>query len=320
MRISSSSLASALALGLAVLAFAPLGACGGDDSNASPSTGTDPGDEDAGEDDDAGPTDPGSQPDGGSDGEGPAVSKVDVTNETLDVGGQKRKYTLAVPKTYDATRAYPLVLFLHGDGGTGPSMRKSFTFDDVTGDDAIVAYPSGNGTTWDLGTDYDDNADQQFLVALVDALAGKFDIDTSRVFGAGYSSGGFMVNQMACRRPGLFRGINVYAGGAPYEGDNPPLTYPSGYVKCPGEQPVAAFVVHGTADGTVDPSSGEFDAEYWRYVNGCDESRSPTTPSPCEAYDGCPTGFSSVYCLVPGLNHFPWMPGAKAAWAMFKTL
>ena len=43
-------------------------------------------------------------------------SKVTATDETVTELGMPRAYQLAVPKTYDAARKYPLIIALHGDG------------------------------------------------------------------------------------------------------------------------------------------------------------------------------------------------------------
>lgn len=258
----------------------------------------------------------------GTDTPSPAPgSKVDVTDETLSTTGSTHHYVLAVPKSYDPSKKYPLVLVLHGDGQTGAVLRQMFELDDVTGDEAIVAYPTGNNQTWDLYTPYASNDDQQFLVALVEALAGRYSIDRSRVFGAGYSSGAFQINQMACRKAGFFRGILSFSGGAPADPQAPNAPkYANGMLQCPNGGPVAAFVVHGDSDHTVDPQSGDYDAQYWQYVNGCQPSRTDTPPSSCRKADGCPSSTPVVFCLVPGLDHLPWSPGAQAGWALFKSL
>ena len=50
-------------------------------------------------------------------------SKVNLTDETVSVMGQTRKYLLAVPKTYDPARKYPLVIALPGDAEDGNYLR-----------------------------------------------------------------------------------------------------------------------------------------------------------------------------------------------------
>lgn len=269
-----------------------------------------------------GPKDGGgaADPDGG--GEEPLASdKVNATTETLEVGGVAREYALAVPK--DLTdRVYPLVLVFHGDGGSGPGMRAAHTFDAASGDEAIVAYPTGLDRGWDIYTPSATNQDIAFVEALVEALASKYRIDLGYVFGVGYSSGAFFINKVACRNSAFFRGIVSHAGGAPDEPDDPDATaWPNGFTKCKGQSDgVAAMVVHGAEDTTVTVDGGEFTAVYWSALDGCAETRSSTTPAPCMKYDGCPAGKTVLFCLIPGLGHVVWDRGAEEGWAFMQSL
>ncbi|AKV00788.1 Esterase lipoprotein LpqC [Labilithrix luteola] len=269
------------------------------DAGDSPSNPSSPNDAEAGPGDEADTAPPSPLP------------KVDVTTETITIDGTVREYVLAVPKSYDATRAYPLVLVLHGDGGTGPTMRALHTVDDVSGDDAIVAYPSGIGTHWDQSLDEVNNSDMHFMRDLVATLKGRYNVDLGRVFGVGYSAGGFMVNQISCRM-GLFRAIASHAGGAPYPNPPPP--------DCSTGNLVAALVFHGTADTTVDLSSSTWEAQYWAQRVGCASTTSATNPAPCEAYDTCPADKPVEICIIPGLGHIPWAEGVKTEWAFFTAL
>lgn len=252
----------------------------------------------------------------------PPPDKVTVTTETLDVGGRSREYVLAVPRERDAQRAYPLVLVFHGDGGSGPGMRSFHTFDAASGDEAIVAYPTGIDRGWDMDTPSETNRDFAFVDSLVETLSTTYNVDAARVFGTGYSAGGFFVNKVACRKTGFFRGIVSHAGGAPFEDSDPgSSTWPNGFMKCAGQTGgVAAMIVHGDADGTVTPDSGDFNATYWASLNGCQGSRSDTTPSPCKRHDGCPAAEPVLFCLVPGLGHTVWEKGAEEGWAFMKSL
>ena len=85
------------------------------------------------------------------------------------------------------------------------------------------------------------------------------------------------------------------------------------------EAPTPAFIVHGKADTTVTPDSGEFDDAYWSYVNGCTTTSTATTPTPCISSDGCPAGEAVVYCEIPGMGHAVWSGTAAGAWAFFKA-
>ncbi len=252
----------------------------------------------------------------------PPEPSVFATTEVFDLGPETREFVLVVPRTYTAARAYPLVLVFHGDGGTGPSMRETHNFDDQSRDGAIVVYPSGKDRAWDLYTRASENADDAFVVALVEHLTTRFNIDRARVFGTGFSKGAFFINQLACRKPALFRAIAGHAGGAPYEPEDPAATsWPNGYVQCADQTTgVAALVVHGLDDSVVPFESGDFEAEYWAYVNGCTRTRIAGEPPPCVAYEGCPAELPVTFCAIPGLGHALWPEAAQAAWSFFVTM
>jgi poly(3-hydroxybutyrate) depolymerase len=217
-----------------------------------------------------------------------------------------------VPKTYDANRKYPLIIALHGDGQDGPSFRAFLSFDDVAGDDAIVAYPTG---AVDIYTPYDQNADQQLVEATITDVKSKFSIDPTKVWGFGYSKGGFIENEIACRKPGLLTAMAFHAGSSPQAERGPNDPYPV----CPGVVGLPILATEGDLDPEVGSSS--YGASYWATVNGCSTSRSATTPAPCEQTDGCPADKPVIYCLAAGVNHYPiWDKAVDVSWAFFKAL
>lgn len=245
------------------------------------------------------------QPDGNT----TKPSKVNATNETVDVAGNARRYVLAVPKTYDAARKYPLIVALHGDGQDGPAFRAFLPFDDIAGDDAIVAYPTG---AVDIFTPYDQNPDQLMIEATIEAVKGKYAIDEGKVWGFGYSKGGFMANEIACRKPGVFKAMAIHAGGAPQE---PQM---NGFPVCPGVVGLPVLATEGEFDTAI---GGDYGAQYWASVNGCSNQRSATTPAECKKHNGCPADKPVVYCLAPGVSHYPiWANAAAVSWDFFRSL
>jgi polyhydroxybutyrate depolymerase len=237
-------------------------------------------------------------------------SKVTATDETVTVLGEPRAYQLVVPKTYDAARKYPLIIALHGDGQDGPNFRSVLAWDDVAGDDAIVAYPTG---TVDLFTPYDMNPDQLLVEATIADVKTKRSIDSAKVWGFGYSKGAYMLNEIACRKPGVLKAMAFHAGGAPQEpqgADN--------YPQCPGVIGLPVMATEGDKNIEV---GADYAASYWAKVNGCSGNRTPSTPAACSTTDGCPADKPVVYCLAPGVVHYPiWDQAVNVSWAFFKTL
>jgi len=246
---------------------------------------------------------------GGTSGQQPPPSKVNQTNETVDVDGTPRRYVLQVPKTYDAAKSYPLILALHGDGDSAAGFPSSFNIAAFSGDDAIVAF---SDQSVDLFTEYANNKDQRLIEVMIETLKGKYTIDANKVWGAGYSKGAYQLNELACRKPGLLKAMAIHAGGAPQERNG------DGSVNCPAAIALPTFVTHG---GNDDPGGGRFGADYWAGLAGCQDNLSASTPSICEKFNGCPADKQVFFCLVPNQPHSPlYKDAAEHTWNWFKTL
>jgi polyhydroxybutyrate depolymerase len=230
-----------------------------------------------------------------------------------------RTYLLATPTDYDAAKSYPLVLSFHGNPGQAEDQAKYLPFDSVSGKAAIIAYPQGDDSNWDLYTPTDDNADMTWIAALPDEIASKRNIDKTHVFGFGYSGGAFFLPQFTCRFGGIFKAISVNAGGGPDEEQMGFEQYDNGCYKCPGG-PIAAIITHGASDTTVLPSSGEFTHTCYATFNGCSDTLSPSAPAPCQQHDGCPADKPVKWCLIPGQTHAAWSQAMSAAWGFFTSL
>jgi polyhydroxybutyrate depolymerase len=238
---------------------------------------------------------------------------VEIIRESLTAAGRRRGYVLVIPRERSQLQA--LVMLPHGDGGDGEGFHAGFPYERASGTSAVLVYPDGERSTWDLERPNPENADYTFVRELITSLQRRFGISPSRTFGVGYSSGGFLLNIMACRDPGLFRAIASNAGGAPYHETD---TFPNGFVKCPGQKPVAMMALHGTSDLSVPLAGGAFSARYWAYVNGCEDLQGETTGYPeCYAFKGCPRSTPVAYCQVEGLNHWVWERAAEVTWTFF---
>jgi polyhydroxybutyrate depolymerase len=234
----------------------------------------------------------------------------------LQVGSKTRTYDLRIPQA--SAKPWALVFVVHGDGGDGGGFHRGFPYEQASGEDAVLVYPDGEHATWDLETPIATNTDYAFFRALAAELTMRFAIAKAGVFGAGYSSGGFLLNMIACGAPDLFRGIASSAAGAPYQGKE---KHPNGYNKCKGQRPVAMMALHGTQDFSVARTGGAFSAAYWAYVNGCDATHGvPTGYAECYAFSNCPKAAPVAYCEIPGLSHWVWAHAQEATWSFFSTL
>lgn len=109
--------------------------------------------------------------------------------------GIKRSFVIHVPEE-TVESGLPLVIVLHGHGGTGKQIMKSTGFNDISDREKFIAvYPDGIKKNWNDGREKNDDTkydDVGFISALIDTIAGEFKIDTAKIFVTGMSNGGFM--------------------------------------------------------------------------------------------------------------------------------
>lgn len=268
---------------------------------------------------DPGPSSPASWPGASSsaapvEAPSPACSKAaprGVLAKKVTVFGKSRSYTLVVPPSYAPGVSQPLIYVLHGHGGSGAQARASFDIEGASGGKALFLYPDGIGGGWDLDSDTGKNRDVAFFDAMLAQVQSEYCVDLHRVFVAGFSNGAYMANQLACRRSERIRAVATHSGGGPYD-NSPNAKYDEhGALECSGK-PVAALVLHGTADGTVAPSEGQKSIDHWTHANHCG---APTTSGACAIYAGCI--HPVIACKVHGLAHSVWPEAPKRAWAFF---
>jgi polyhydroxybutyrate depolymerase len=210
--------------------------------------------------------------------EAPAAT---TERQTMDVGGTAREYIVVYPTPYDPNRPYRLVYEFHGSGGTADENIRFqwYGMQPLAGDSVIFVAPQGLGSP--AGWPDSDGQDLAFVKQLVASINDTYCIDTSRIFATGFSYGGMFTNTLGCQMGDVFRAIAPASGGGPY-GD------------CVGQ--VAAVVIHGAADTTVDVSSGEASRDHWLEANHCGIATGAIEPSPCVLYQGCDAGYPVAWC------------------------
>ncbi len=188
-----------------------------------------------------------------------------------DPSGGRLQYRLFRPKGYDRSRQYPLVVYLHGGGGSGDDNLKQLRGGNIwaTGlfsDEEVQQKhpsfvlapqtdPAASGVSgwgglnrpprdgWDrtrtsakfLPEPADEPID--VLVRLIDSLKVQFSLDANRIYVTGQSMGGYGTWGIVTRYP------NLFAAAAPICGGGDPAA--AARIKIP----IWAF--HGEDDKTV---------------------------------------------------------------------
>lgn len=234
------------------------------------------------------------------------------------VKGVDRTYDWLIPDAHDGRHPIPIIFVFHGDGGTGAGIREQFKIEDAVGGKAIIVYPDATTAklSWDLERGADTNADMIFYDQILATISDNYCIDTNRVFVAGVSRGAYFANQLGCLRGGSIRAIAAHSGGGPASEQYSE----TGKLECP-EKPVAALIVHGTADTEVPLSEGQASRDHWDEVNGCRPGGLEVfDPAPCRNQLNCAHDRPVVYCEIPDLGHAVWSEGPKATWNFFNQL
>lgn len=130
------------------------------------------------------------------------------------------KYNLFIPKNYDKSKTYPLVLFMHDAGATSPITNTTL----VQGLGAVVwASPEEQAKqqAFVLAPQYstpvvndksEASPDLDYTIDLVNKLTGDYAIDKNRIYATGQSGGGMMTIAMNIKYPGLFAASFIVAG------------------------------------------------------------------------------------------------------------
>jgi polyhydroxybutyrate depolymerase len=218
-------------------------------------------------------------------------------SRSLTVGRLERNYLVHVPKSYDGTRPFPVVLIYHGGGSNAEGMVRFCGLNETADKEGFIAvYPSGTGVlkqvlTWNGGNccayamrnNVDDVA---FTRALLDDLAKAIKVDAARVYATGMSNGGIMAYRLASELSDRIAAIAPVAG-------------PMGTETCNPKRPVPVIHFHGADDEFAPLRGGQGAKSFtstkfysvdhsiraWVKANGCKEKPS-TEALPAKVNDG----------------------------------
>jgi polyhydroxybutyrate depolymerase len=201
------------------------------------------------------------------------VAQVGSQSASILVGNIRRSLHWYVPKNVPVSSAVPIIVLLHGGGGSGSNIgaitQAQGGFDAFAEQNGFIAiYPDALGAHWNDGRETipHRNDDIGFINAAIDHVARLHRVDMRRVFVAGISNGGMMAQRFACESAQSPAGIAVVAANLPRAlfntcqsspavpaifllGDNDPLI------------PFQGGIVKGGVGGEV--MSGQSSVDFW---------------------------------------------------------
>jgi polyhydroxybutyrate depolymerase len=242
-------------------------------------------------------------------------------------GFYDRSYLLHEPPGMSSTGRYPLLILLHGAGGTGRSFHALLDPDSAT--DAagfITVFPDGLQGTWTVGcggctaAERGGANDVTFLRTLVGQLEDGLPVDPDRVYVAGFSQGAQLAQLYGCQSDEPPAGVVSVAG----------LLYRDPAAGCAPRGGFPVLFVHGDADPVMridgfGPGANVLSLDetvgVWLTAMACDgppavsqrpDSVGDGSSVSVSRYDGCAAGGPVVVDRVNGGGH-TW-PGKTGPW------
>jgi polyhydroxybutyrate depolymerase len=130
---------------------------------------------------------------------------------SLTHDSKSRTYRIHLPPTYFDTKDYlPLVIGLHGGGGSGEQFEAQTSLSNTAdAENFIIIYPDGlpnpnvNIRTWNAGKCCGQNAstlqtdDVGFIADLIDKMVKDYRVDNKKVYATGHSNGAMLCYRLA---------------------------------------------------------------------------------------------------------------------------
>ncbi len=195
--------------------------------------------------------------------------------DTLNYDDIDRTYLLHVPSSYNGLTAVPLVVALHPFGSNGSGFESTTGFSvKADSNNFIVVYPNGTGSprSWNGGNCCgsamtNDIDDVGFISVLIDTLSANYNIDSSRIFAAGFSNGSIMAYRLAAELSNKIAAIAAASGQMMLDECDPARAVPIMHLH--GLEDDAVPYEGGSASGYVFPSV-ESVIGIWVEINNCE--------------------------------------------------
>ena len=185
---------------------------------------------------------------------------------TLNYAGLDRTYYVHLPPAYQAGKPLPLMILLHGGGGSAPQALDSYPLREVADSQGfILAAPNGTGPlrreilrTWNVGFGFGYAQKKQiddvgFIRALILHLRKAYPVDPAKVYLTGLSNGAILCHWAGAANADLIAGIAPVVGCvAGRETNHSEMLYPLA-----PKAPVDVIMFNGALDQHMPLEGGE---------------------------------------------------------------
>jgi len=242
----------------------------------------------------------------------------------------QRKFTVHTPTGFTNSKPVPLVIMLHGGGGTMTNAQGFTNLNSVSNTNGFLAvYPQGYGIIPSGGFSWADGRgtsadiagvdDLGFIDKLLNTLLTNYSIDTNKIYICGFSNGGFMTQRFACKQNQRFAAMASLGS----------IMDTTLFANCNPKRPIPMLFMLGTADpfvpynggpmigsGPVPPIVGiDTLINFWKQNNNCITSNSPITITDIDLTDSSTvTLFNFTNCSCNANVSFYKINGGGHTW------
>ena len=121
------------------------------------------------------------------------TSKTVFIEQRIDGEIVSRPVIIETSAEIDHLKSYPIVIALHGRGGSNKNWIQPLSKFTNSGE-FIGVYPQGHLNSWNLGQEPSNANDVAFISSIIDTLLSYSNVDENKIFAVGNSNGSGMVN------------------------------------------------------------------------------------------------------------------------------
>jgi len=248
-----------------------------------------------------------------------------VSSQQLMSGQRQRSYRLFVPPGYDGHQRLPLVLDLHGSGGSSAGEASNSGLEMVsTSERFIVATLDAVDARWNVPVQDGRPDDVGYASDVIDHVAARVCTDAARVYVTGFSGGARMTSLLGCKLGSRIAAIAPVSGlrlpGSGCTGDAVPVLTFHGLA-----DPQNPYAGHAQGRGDEWVESVPEALAGWARHDGCTRDAildDPPGPLSTMHYEGCAEGGEVRMIRIDGLGH-AWthkeVETTAVMWQFFKS-
>jgi polyhydroxybutyrate depolymerase len=246
----------------------------------------------------------------------PPGSYKDIPVEHEGDDGKKRKFDIFVPSRAAAGVPLPVIVNLHAYL-TNSDVQAWFTDLNIAAEQKgyVVVYPQARFASWNGGRCCGEAAlrrteDVGFVKDVVREIQSLVPVDTSRVYAAGMSNGGFLSHRLVCEASDVFAAMASVSG-----------VFAMDEKKCTPQRAVPVIQIHGKLDPVVPYWGAVYKGavrtvRWWSSAFACESEKTTFefSDTTCETRAQCRDGAEVTLCSVRFGGHCwpgnPLCPGS----------